>query len=260
MQDNSIELNTITQGNCLDLLPRVASGSVDMVLCDLPYGTTSCAWDSVLPFAALWEQYNRVLKADGVVVLTATQPFTTTVISSNLKDYRYNWIWVKNGITGFANAKRQPLRNYEDVCVFYRKPGVYNPQGLVRINKQVKGGKSAGGATLQGEVIGNGKGALRSGAAYVQEFTGYPRQTLEVAQNSGPKFHPTQKPVALWEYLIRTYTNEGDTVLDNCCGSGTTGVACRNTGRNFIQFELDPKYCEIARQRLRCAGGAGVNS
>lgn len=246
-----IELNTITQGDCLDLLPRVASGSVDMVLCDLPYGTTACSWDSIIPFDKLWLHYNRVLKPHGVVVLTATQPFTTTVISSNLKAYKYNWIWVKRGVTGFANAKRQPLRNYEDICVFYRQAGRYNPQGLVRLNKQVSGGASAGGATLQGDMVGNGKGSLRSGSAYLQEFTNYPRQVLEFDRNKEARLHPTQKPVALWEYLIRTYTNEGDTVLDNCCGSGTTGVACQNTGRNFIQFELSPEYCEIAHKRLR---------
>jgi len=232
-----IGLNTITQGNCLDLLPRVASGSVDMVLCDLPYGTTQNAWDTVIPFDRLWEQYRRILKPGGTVVLSASQPFTTAVVASNYPWFRYEWIWRKNNATGHLNAHRMPMKEHENILVFGQGTVPYNAQGLRLFMKKTRRG-------------GNGGNFGKSGTENFQQFTGYPRSVLEFETDS-PKLHPTQKPVALWEYLIRTYTNEGDTVLDNCCGSGTTGVACQNTGRNFIQFELSPEYCEIARSRLK---------
>lgn len=236
-------------GDCLDLLPRLPAASVDLVLCDLPYGTTACAWDAVIPFDALWAQYRRVCK--GAIVLTAAQPFTTALIASNLRDFKYCWYWNKNKVTGFANAKKQPLRCVEDVAVFYSRPPTYNPQGLVPFGKTKKNGSSVGGDTLRKDVeSSSGKGTLRTaGAEYTQEFTGYPRQVLEVASAAGT-VHPTQKPVALMEYLIRTYTNEGDTVLDNCMGSGTTCVAAVNTGRKFIGMERDPGYFAIAWDRV----------
>lgn len=237
----------LMRGDCLQLMPTIADNSVDLILCDLPYGTTACAWDSVIPFEPLWSEYKRTCK--GAIVLTATQPFTTVVISSNFDLFRYVWYWNKSKVTGFANSKKQPLRCVEDVVVFYEKPSTYNPQGLLPFGKTVNKGKLAGGNTVQGETIGNGKGALRSGNDYIQEFTGYPRQVLEIA-SEGKTVHPTQKPVALMEYLIRTYTNEGDTVLDNCMGSGTTGVACANTGRKFIGIERDDKYFDICCERI----------
>ena len=247
-------------GDCLDLMPlMIEDASVDLILCDLPYGTTACAWDSVIPFAALWAEYRRVLKPLGAVVLTAAQPFTTAVIAANATEFRYCWYWKKSRVTGFANAKKQPLRCVEDVVVFYRKPPTYNPQGLILFGKTVNKGKSAGGVTVQGEQIGNSKGALRSGADYVQEFTGYPRQVLEIPSEA-KTVHPTQKPVALMEYLIRTYTNEGDTVLDNCMGSGTTGVACANTGRNFVGIERDDKYYALAHERIAAAYDAQLEA
>lgn len=245
-------------GDCLDVMPTLTAASVDLILCDLPYGTTACAWDAVIPFDRLWACYKRVLRPGGVVVLTAAQPFTTQVIASNLGEFKYCWYWDKRAVTGFANAKRQPLRCVEDVVVFYGSRPTYNPQGLVRFDRTVNKGKSAGGGTVQGEAIGNGKGSLRSGADYVQEWTNYPRQLLEIPRDR-EKVHPTQKPVALMEYLIKTYTNEGDLVLDNCMGSGTTGVAAKNTDRRFIGIERDEKYFAICQERIGVKPALTIN-
>jgi len=236
-----IALNTVTQGNCLDLLPRIGGGTVDMVLCDLPYGTTQNAWDTIIPFDALWAQYRRVLKPSGVIVLSASQPFTTKVVASNFEWFRYEWIWRKNIATGHASVKLRPMKQHENILVFAPKQPKYYPQMLPgKPYKKKRKAKDDSGSNYQ-------LGTLRTDT--VNEGTRYPVSVLDVAREVG--LHPTQKPVALWEYLIRTYTNEGDTVLDNCCGSGTTGVACQNSGRNFIQFELNPEYCEIARGRLK---------
>jgi site-specific DNA-methyltransferase (adenine-specific) len=238
-------------GDCLDFMRTLTDKSIDLVLCDLPYGTTSCSWDSVIPLDSLWTEYKRVCA--GAIVLTAAQPFTTRVISSNPADFRYLWYWFKNRITGFANAKKQPLRCVEDVVVFYAKPPTYNPQGLQPVHRTIKASKGgAGGRTLQGDNVANGKGGLRSGAAYMQEATGYPRQVLSIDCEINT-VHPTQKPVALMEYMIRTYTNEGDTVLDNCMGSGTTGVACVQSNRKFIGCEKDDIYFQIAKDRIEQA-------
>ena len=241
----------LMQGDCLELMREIPDGSVDMILCDLPYGTTSCKWDSVIPFEPLWAHYKRVIKRNGAIVLTASQPFTTALISSNMGDFRYCWTWIKSRVTGFANANVQPLRCVEDVVVFYLARPTYNPQDLTRIDAVKRNGRTVGGDTLRGDVAASaGKGSLRTaGAEYIQEFTGYPRQVLNVSSESKTD-HPTQKPVALMEYLIRTYTNEGDMVLDNCMGSGTTGVACVNTNRKFIGIEKDPEYFKIAEQRI----------
>lgn len=236
-------------GDSLEQMRSLPAASVDMVACDLPYGMTSCGWDSVIPFDLLWSEYRRITKPSAAIVLTAAQPFTTAIIASNFDMFRYCWYWNKSKVTGFANAKKQPLRCVEDCVVFYKSPPTYNPQGLTRVNKTVKGSSGAGGRTLQGDNIGNGKGALRSGAAYLQEFTGYPRQVLEIP-SEGSTVHPTQKPVALMDYLIRTYTNEGDLVLDNTMGSGTTGVAAVKSGRRFIGIERDPAYFAIAWDRV----------
>lgn len=218
--------------------------SVDMVLCDLPYGTTACKWDSIIPFEPLWEQYDRITKDNGAIVLFAAQPFTTKLIQSNMKQYRYNWYWKKNNATGGIYCKCQPLRCIEDICVFYRKMPTYNPQGLKKLDKvkiiQPK----------KNSVHGEKKNPS------VQTHTGYPKHLLEYrneATNGKERKHPTQKPVALLEYLVRTYTNPGETVLDNCMGSGSTGVACVNTGRKFIGIEKDNKYFEIAEQRINNA-------
>jgi site-specific DNA-methyltransferase (adenine-specific) len=247
-------------GDCLEVMAGLPDASVDMILCDLPYGTTACKWDTVIPFDALWAQYRRVAKRNAAIVLTASQPFTTALISSNMREFRYCWVWVKSRVTGFANAKLQPLRCVEDVVVFYRSRPTYNPQGLVRIDAVRRNGASVGGDSLRGDTgASSNRGSLRTaGAEYVQEFTGYPRQVLSIGSESGTA-HPTQKPVALMEYLIRTYTNEGEVVLDNCMGSGTTGVACANTGRRFIGIEREPKYFDIACRRIKDALGQEKN-
>lgn len=237
------------QGDCLELMAQIPDGSVDMILCDLPYGTTACKWDSVIPFEPLWAHYKRVIKRNGAVVLTASQPFTTALISSNTKDFRYCWVWEKDQGTGFANAKKMPLKSHEDVVVFYTNPPNYAPQGLVPCGKIKQHTASDVGRSL-------GANGLH-GKPFVQEFSNYPKSVIRF-QRDRNKIHPTQKPVALMEYLIRTYTNEGETVLDNTMGSGTTGVACMNTERRFIGIEQDVKYFETARDRIDQADTARI--
>jgi site-specific DNA-methyltransferase (adenine-specific) len=210
-------------GDCLDILPTIPDASVDMVLCDLPYGTTACKWDSVIPFEPLWREYRRVTKANAAIVLTASQPFTSALVMSNVRWFRYEWIWRKTVKSGPLNAKRRPLCEHESVLVFAQGQTTYKPQGL-------REGRSSGGKYSRTECYGQMSGVNE------QTHTGC--------------LHPTQKPVALMEYLIRTYTNEGDTVLDNCMGSGTTGLACANTGRKFIGIEREPSYFAIAQERI----------
>lgn len=226
-------------GDCLKEMERVPSGSVDMILCDLPYGTTACAWDTVLPFAELWAHYNRAIKPGGAIVLTAAQPFTSALVMSNPKAFKYNWIWEKNRPTGFANAKKRPLKIFEDILVFNAK--VYNPQGLVKIERDMKNSISK---TQTGGHIG-----LFNNKDYTQENTNYPKNILKYSSDEAIKYHPTQKPVELFKYLISTYTNEGDTVMDNCIGSGTTAVACRELGRNCIGMERETEYVRITCDR-----------
>lgn len=242
-------------GDCLERMKEIPAGSVDMVLTDPPYGTTACKWDAVIPFEPMWAAVKRVLKPNGAAVFTASQPFTSALVMSNVKMFKYEWIWLKARPTGFANAKKQPLRCTEDVLVFYSNSPTYNPQGLVRVNKVCRNSKSAGGDTVRSDTIASsGKGSLRTaGLEYLQEFANYPRQTIAVPHEANNRVHPTQKPVALMEYLIKTYTNEGETVLDFTMGSGTTGVACVNTNRSFIGIERDPGYFEIASERIKKA-------
>lgn len=232
----------LLQGDCLELLPTIPDGSVDLILCDPPYGTTDCSWDSVIPFAPLWAEYKRILKPKGIVVLFSAQPFTTEVINSNRKDFRYCWYWYKNQATGFTFARYQPMRKVEDVCVFYRSHGTYNPQGLLEIQnpKTYKFDPKTGGDLW----------AMKSKKGeYTPRFTNYPKNVLQFNTERG--LHPTQKPVPLLEYLVKTYTNPGDTILDNCMGSGSTGVAVlRAGGRHFIGMEQNPEYFEIAKKRI----------
>lgn len=228
-------------GDCLELMADIPSGSVDMILCDLPYGMTACSWDSVLPLDRLWEHYWRVAKPNAAIILTASQPFTSLLITSQLNMFRYTWVWDKVGVTGFANAKKQPLRHLEDVVVFYRSLSTYRPQGLEILNKNRKNNASTGGATLKGVHKSNGRSSLRTvGLERIQEFTNYPKQRLKISRERG--LHPTQKPVALFEYLIKTYTDEEQVVLDNCSGSGTTAVAAHRTNRRYICIERDMDY------------------
>ena len=242
----------LRQGDCLELMKDIPDKSVDMILCDLPYGTTACKWDSVRPFEQLWNNYKRIIKNNGTIVLFGSEPFSTELRHSNLKMYKYDWIWVKSRATGFAQAKNQPMRNYENICVFSdgvaihlnqsKRRMTYNPQGLKEtfyIKKQGKNGRT--------DTCFSKRKSHKE--EHIQTQTGYPRQVITFA-SEGKTVHPTQKPVELLEYLIKTYTNENETVLDNCMGSGSTGVACKNTNRHFIGIELDPTYFEIAKNRI----------
>ena len=232
----------LLHGDCLELMKDIPDKSVDMILCDLPYGTTQCKWDSIIPFEPLWKQYERVIKDNGAIVLTASQPFTTELIHSNLKLFKYCWVWNKKKAGNIFLAKYQPMKIHEDIAVFSKKAHKYNPIKTPR--DKIKRSKNYG--------TGEAMGGDRKKEDKVYEYTDKnPVSIIEVsnAVQKG-KIHPTQKPVELFEYLIKTYTNEGETVLDNCMGSGTTGVACVNTNRNFIGIELDDKYFEIAKERI----------
>lgn len=226
-------------GDCFDHMAAIADGSVDMVLCDLPYGTTRAQWDRTLPAERLWCEYRRIVKKSGVVVLTAAQPFTSALVMSNPSEFRYDWVWLKNAATGQLRARKQPLKNKEDILVFSQKPEPrYNPQGLVYDPQPTRNGRNSGGGTTP----------VRNVTQGVQEFTNWPKQTLEFKTERG--FHPTQKPVALFDYLIRTYTDPGDLVLDNCAGSGTTAVACEQNGRRWLCIEADAEYYWLAAYRV----------
>ena len=232
-------INRIFNMDCIAGMSLLPDGCVDMVLTDLPYGMTNCAWDALLPLPELWAQLNRVTKRDGAMVFTAAQPFTTTLISSNQRNFRYCWYWYKNQVTGFQFAKYQPLRCVEDVAVFYRARPTYNPQGLLALETpRQTGTRRKGPEAYRGKLT----------RAYETRYTNYPRQVLTFAcQREG--LNPTQKPVALFEYLVRTYTEPGQLVLDCCMGSGTTKVACRQSGRNYVGFEIDREQYRIACER-----------
>jgi site-specific DNA-methyltransferase (adenine-specific) len=232
----------LIQGDCLEKMKGIPDGSIDMILCDLPYGTTACKWDIIIPFEHLWEKYKRIIKDNGAIVLTASQPFTSALVMSNIKMFKYSWVWKKSRKTGFQMARLRPMKEHEDVLVFYQKQPTYN-QSLIKLNKPIKSWRKNGkGGNLLNEV--------KTDVNRVQEWTGFNTDILEISSEHNANAHPTQKPVALFEYLIKTYTNEGDLVLDNCMGSGTTGVACKNTGRNFIGIELDQTYFNIAEKRI----------
>ena len=234
-----MDFDYIEQGDCLELMKQIPDGCVDMILCDLPYGTTACKWDTVIPFEPLWEQYNRIIKDHGAIVLFSKQPFTTAPINSNINKLKYVLIWKKDNHDNPMQAKKRFLNITEDICVFYNRQCTYNPQGLIEVNRITKQGKS-------GSLSDN---RVDRTSAYLQKFSNYPRNILDFKRDL-PNVHPTQKPVALLEYLIKTYTNEGGVVLDNCMGSGSTCVAAVNTGRHYIGFELDPTYFNIACNRL----------
>ena len=231
----------LIQGDCLERMKEIESGSVDMILTDPPYGTTACKWDSIIPLEPMWEQLKRVIKPNGAIVMTASQPFTTTLIASNMKMFKYCWSWEKGKGTGFLNAKKQPIRCIEDVAVFYFKQPTYQPQGLV--DGDFRNGRKSKEMTGKGQVYG------AQTASENAKFSNYPRQLLKFSGVHKPK-HPTQKPVALMEYLIKTYTNEGETVLDFTMGSGSTGVAAKNLNRDFIGIEMDETYFNIAKDRI----------
>ena len=236
-----MELDTIYNEDCLIGMNRIPDKSIDMVLCDLPYGTTrKNGWDSIIPFDKLWVQYKRVIKSGGAILLTCQIPFTIDVANSNREWLRYEWIWEKTTPTGFLNANRMPLKCHENILVFYDSLGPYHPQGLGFGKKQATGGNSS-----CYDADSDYAGKSQSSTGYVN----YPRDVLRYSKDSDND-HPTAKPVALFEYLIRTYTDEGDIVLDNCMGSGTTAVACIRSGRHFIGFETDEGYCKMANERI----------
>jgi site-specific DNA-methyltransferase (adenine-specific) len=229
------------EGDCLEIMPTLPDKSIDMILCDLPYGTTACKWDTIIPFEPLWKQYKRLIKDNGAIVLTASQPFTSALVMSNPGWFKYEWIWEKDKGANFASCKKTPMKTHENVLVF--GGGQYFPQMKERPIENIRQNKPRINKSSQTGTVWlceKSKGSLP---------IKYPESVLKV--NACREYlHPTQKPVALFEYLIRTYTNEGDTVLDNCAGSGTTGIACLNTGRKYILIEKDAAYCEIIRRRI----------
>ena len=227
----------ILKGDCLELMKSIPDGSIDAIITDPPYGTTACKWDSVIDFEFMWEQLNRVIKDNGAIVLFSAQPFTSTVISSNYKNYKYSWYWLKNRATGVLNAKKQPLRNIEEICVFNVKK--YKPQGLIEVNQPSRNSKK--------DYDNYGKGTSKQ---YTQKYTNYPKQLIEF-DSVQRTIHPTQKPIPLMEYLIKTYTNENETVLDFTMGSGSTLVACQNLNRKGIGIEQDEEYFNIASKRIK---------
>ena len=233
------------KGDCLELMKEIKDKSIDMILCDLPYGTTACKWDIIIPFEELWEQYTRIIKDNGAIVLFGSEPFSSKLRMSNLKNYRYDWVWSKSTYTNFYFVKKQPAKKHENISVFYKKQPTYNPQmekGKPYVDKRNKKERSTElvKKSLPKQDIEN-KGVR------------YPSTIQFFNSGNRGKFHPTQKPVELLEYLIKTYTNENEIVLDNCMGSGSTGVACINTNRNFIGIELDENYFNIAKERIENA-------
>ena len=244
-------MNKIIQGDCLIEMKNISDKSIDMVLCDLPYGTTACKWDTIIPFEPLWEQYKRIIKDNGAIVLTASQPFTSIAVMSNLDMFKYSWIYKKRCASNFAQAKYAPMKEHEDILVFAKGKVNYYPIKEERKGsgaERVKHSFSEATRHKSGEFVGTMNGEFNEMADELR----YPSSVQEFNNRaSGDRgFHPTQKPVALFEYLIKTYTNEGDLVLDNCAGSGTTGVACKNLNRNYILIEKEPEYIEIINKRL----------
>ena len=238
--------NKVIQGDCLEAMKGIPNQSIDLILCDLPYGTTACKWDTIIPFDLLWEQYKRIIKPNSAIVLTSSQPFTSQLVMSNLEWFKYEWTWIKNKSSNFLNTKKQPLRQIENILVFYKNNTTYNPQ-------KTQGHKPVNSFTKRsdGETTGKTQMGFRGGG----QTDRYPTNVLNfpVVNNdnsNGDKFHPTQKPVPLFEYLIKTYTNEGDLVLDNCAGSGTTAIAALNTNRNYILIEKEEKYIEVINKRI----------
>ena len=235
--------STLYHGDCLEVMKTIPDNHIDMVFCDLPYGTTRNSWDVLIPFKELWEQYDRIVKDNGAIILTSQQPFTSQLVMSNIENFRYEWIWDKNKATGHLNAKRMPMKSHENICIFYKKIPIYNPQ-------KTTGHKPFNAVNPKSDIPAPKK--LRNYGHISTTFGNagtttdrYPRtiQKFPVVNNDNPiKWHPTQKPVELIEYFIKTYSNAGDIILDNCMGSGSTGVACVKTDRKFIGIEKDEKY------------------
>lgn len=235
-----LEPNNVYLGDCLELMKDIPDKSVDMILCDLPYGSTRNSWDSIVPLDKLWEEYKRLRKNNAACIFTASQPFSSLLGCSNISELKYSWIWQKNNATGHLNARKMPMKDYEDVLVFYNKPPTYNPQNLVASSQKIKKKNYS-----QTGSYGNFEGE------YIQSHTNYPKLIQQFSYDKERGFHPTQKPIALCEYLIKTYTNEGDLILDNCAGSGSTLVAAKNLNRQYIGIEKEEKYFNICKERLK---------
>ena len=236
----------LMRGDCLELMKDIPAGSVDMILTDPPYGTTACKWDSIIPLEPMWEQLKRIIKPNGAIVLFASQPFTSLLVASNIKDFKYDWVWRKPKGTGHLNAKKMPMRDKEDIVVFYSKQCTYNPQFTKGTPYKNKAGKDHSSKSSMTDSYGEYRNFRND-----NEGKRYPKQVLDFGVVERGTVHPTQKPVALMEYLIKTYTNEGDTVLDFTMGSGTTGVACVDLNRDFIGIELNEGYFTIACKRIK---------
>lgn len=232
-------------GDCLEKMKKIPNKSIDMILCDLPYGITKCKWDNIINLDLLWSEYNRIIKDNGVIALFGQEPFASKLRLSNLENYKYDWYWEKERLTNINQVKKRPGKIIENICIFYKKQPTYNPQmikyeGKPRSNK-VKNGKLGTLTDQQRKRV----------FEYIDTGFRYPTQLLKFKRDCLTcNLHPTQKPVALLEYLIKTYTNENDIVLDNCMGSGSTGIACKNTNRNFIGIEIDENYFNIAKERI----------
>lgn len=249
----------LRQGDCLEIMKDIADKSIDMILCDLPYGTTACKWDNVIPFEPLWKQFNRIIKDNGCIALFGSEPFASKLRMSNLRNYRYDWVWHKNTSGSFATAKKMPMKYHENILIFYNKQPNYNPQFQQYSDKVIKRFKD-GERVNRKKQVNFSSNKIHNGLSFLGEQSimlargKYPESVQKfnnIAQNK--RLHPTQKPVELLEYLIKTYTNEGETVLDNCMGSGSTGVACVNTNRNFVGIELDIECFEMAKTRIQNA-------
>ena len=247
----AVSHSTVFHGDCLEIMKSIPDRSVDMILCDLPYGTTACKWDTIIPFDKLWEQYERVIKPSGAIVLTASQPFTTELINSKRTLFRYEMIWAKNMPTGAFNANKMPMKAHENVLVFYKSLPTYNPQKTKRTEKELKRFMKEPIVTkIENSVYGSFDRTVLGRDAEMKNPNSLLLFDVVNGRNGDKQPHPTQKPVALFEYLIKTYTNEGDIVLDNCAGSGTTGIACINTNRKYILIEKEQKYFDIINERI----------
>ena len=238
------DMVNLYSGDCLELMKDISSASVDLILTDPPYGTTNCRWDTIIPFDPMWEQLKRIIKPNGAICLFGGEPFSSALRMSNIKNFKYDWYWQKTTPTGFLNAKKQPLRNIETISVFYSKQPIYNPQKTHGHKRKVSLAKHKQNCKKAEEYNDYDLASYDSTERYPTQILRFKTDRQKSA------LHPTQKPVDLLEYLIRTYTNEGETVLDFAMGSGSTGVACVNTNRNFIGIELDEGYFQIAKERI----------
>jgi len=237
-----LEINKIYNADCLELMKEIPDKSIDMILCDLPYGTTACKWDTTIPFEPLWEQYKRIIKNNGAIVLTGQEPFSSYLRLSNIKEYRYDWYWQKTKYSNFLCLSKQPAKNCENVCVFYKHQPTYNPQMIK--------GKAYKDSGRKKSLNNQQKIGVDSYTPIENNGTRFPNSIIDFSNGNNNNIHPTQKPVALFEYLIKTYTNEGDLVLDNCSGSGTTAIACLGTNRKYICIEKDEVYYKKSLERV----------